>query len=1771
MAINVNIRFSAKAAFGRVTSEIKRLTGSIAASQQGMAAATKGNAQEMKRMQQQMAGAVNMTQQFNAQTARMAAPVDQLANSIRRGDVNLRQLRESMRNNATITKQQVALQRGWIGSLETTANGMTQMEFRTQRLSDVQTTLRQRMGTAAASTHAFSNRVINMGKNMQWAGRQIMVGLTVPLGFFVVKAVKAAEEYDRAMTRVIKVTNFAASEGTAAFAAEEEALRGQIRTLAQLGTQMGFTSGQTADAAAEFAQMGYQAQSLNHLVEAAQKLSYTSGTTMENAINLTRVTAQAFNIELQNLTGTFARLNMIENNTALSLDEMAQSLPVVASVANQLGLAVEETAGLMAMMKDAGISAREGATALRTGLIRIVQEATDPAIEAFERIGLSLTDLQARHKGDTLGFFDELGSHLQNIQDQGQRADFTAAIGKLVGTRQAARFIAFLEEVPNRMEEGTAGFRAWSGASADAAEAFRIFNFEQRRVQESAAGQAEILRAEMSTLMEEIGQPLLEFMNVLRGFAVSILEWFTNLSSTTQTWIKRVLAITAITGPLLMLVGILQNFLGQVLRASSGLVVWASRTRFVSSEQAMLDAMLKKRILTQEAYNASMGRTIALENANARAAGQAATFRGMPVALQGINVGRGAASAIDPRRFGAKGGLMAGAGLGALVSLTSELVQGTEDWQGALTKVGIAGLTLGPMFKGFVSNFKNVGSAASGLVGIIHRVGMAIKLALGPIGLVLAAVTAVGTAFWAWRKNIRESYEEMPKVSDEAEKIAKQMGLVWSKSEGFDDSLKSVEQRMAETRTENAALVNEINELDDAGKTSRIREIGMEMIWAGNDPEQVAEQLTVWADEMDIEIPVDLNVKFFEETVHIKERAVQFGKEFREAVQEGIDLPGLQNIERSMIAEEARHVLDLIGTGDAQYIHDAGNTIRQTLEQIASSTDSLVTRRDAVKHFFETLEEGGLDMADLPSFGFGWFGGRENFNEFINQTLAGGTAINRMGDQALLTASGTRAIIAGLMKANRLTLQQMVNDAKATIRALEEEILSSPFVSDSALQRLVSAKKHLTDLEDEVGKVDDAQRQLDEGAEEGFGGVEEEASKAKDAVSRLRSSVGDIISRVGSMAGEILAERHAAEQEMWSNRLDALREAQSDELELLRENQQAQLDEIESRYDSEIEALEDVEEKENELERQRQHAFRMQKRRDDYLSGRAQGAINLRAAIARGDLDEAARIRQTMSADQTDYQRDIAEEETKFQEDTRKRQRDAAIDAFEEQKDAALEAAKVEHDAQEKLLKQTQKTREEQVRAAADAAKKQNDIVKRQLDHQLQLWQNTTPRTEAEYREHLGRLGEIMKRFGVGDLSSIASGYENIFGTSIHNGFKEGVDLATVALAEDRRWEEAGDLIGQQIIAGLLGQEYTPPVRRAAPGTAWNRARPGGAQEYHSGGRVNSSSAGPGLKPGEQKAVLQTGEYVMDRKTVSRYGPDFFEGLQRFHEGGLVDHLADLSPLMAMSHTLGQVLGGRPIQDTGNLGAAIHQKIQGDESLLGGAQWQPGGAWPPRRLRQLSANTAAAQSFIKNRWAVPHGVAASLNRQNLSSDHPWGKALDVMVSRLGTFASGASKLMGDNIAEWFTRNPGQYGTSYVIWDGKINTGTGWRRYSSSRYDTSSPTGGHYDHVHISYLHNGGLVGRDGKMSIPALRAGADVNYDNTLANLHRGERVLTSPLTEKLDMGLDQLANGGGNVYDIDINVQGNVDDRNVKALARQVRLEIEKTNTRTGRSRRIE
>jgi hypothetical protein len=93
---------------------------------------------------------------------------------------------------------------------------------------------------------------------------------------------------------------------------------------------------------------------------------------------------------------------------------------------------------------------------------------------------------------------------------------------------------------------------------------------------------------------------------------------------------------------------------------------------------------------------------------------------------------------------------------------------------------------------------------------------------------------------------------------------------------------------------------------------------------------------------------------------------------------------------------------------------------------------------------------------------------------------------------------------------------------------------------------------------------------------------------------------------------------------------------------------------------------------------------------------------------------------------------------------------------------------------------------------------------------------------------------------------------------------------------------------------------------------------------------------------------------------------------------------------------------------------------------------------------------------------------------NPTSDHPRGRACDLFPGTAGAFPDEAEQAAGWRVAEYLRTHAAALDVAYLIWQGRywdpsVADAGGWGKpYSSGVYDTADVTGGHYDHVHVSF-------------------------------------------------------------------------------------------------------
>lgn len=1633
--------------------------------------------------------------------------------------------------------------------------------------------------------HAGSTALVNWGKNVQWAGRQVTVGITVPLALLGRTATRVAEEYDAAMVRVTKVTSFSADANTAAYDRQVAALENRVRSMARLAGEMyGYAPADSGSVMAEYAQMGFRGNMLDTMTEETLKVAYVSGTELPQAINMARVTLQAYGNDYEDIGEQMARFNIIENNTALSIQEMATALPIVASVASQLNISAAETAGLIAMQKEAGIDAAEGAAALRTGLIRLVQDATDPAITAFEKLNINLVEMQAANAGNTLGFLQDLGDEFRKVEPGTLEMDqFIAAIGKLAGTRQAARLTAILAQIPDIAEEGTDAFRIWQGATMDGAAALAVYEAEYERLANSASGTATRLRAAIQVELAEIGKPILEMMNTLRQALLNILQWFNGLDEGVQKVILTMMGFAGAIGPIGMILGITANAIGSVARALSSLL---PRILIVNNAMVAAQAIQDAKMLTDLAGAAAM-------DANTAAAFRQAAAHREAAAAQAINGGAGAKRIATGARTGV------GAAVGAAGSIVGGLARGGipgSVGRAASKRIGIGAIDFTGMSMAGGAPAAGAGRAA---------VGTAAKVAgiAGGTATIAGALALFQTLVQDWER-FKQGFMEVV--------------------DGPLERFKSVWESLVST------FKNMFTPITSGEVTSSL---GTVSEWVG----RIAGFLGgVILDAINaIIVAVDVLASMFTSIVRLVQGIAavlmgdwQVGMDlFNEAwlatasiignvladifdwLNEGLGfdfisqdfINGLRDVGREY--NNLREVADITRTENER--------LNGVIEGAAGAFEAARQNGDA---FLETLAAAGRTVPELAEL-------HGLFME-VSDAVAAAAEGELIGLDVLTGIADTaEERVHQAYEENRITQLQR-DDLLESLQIMEAQyrVNRDTLALQAAMVTLEEARRNAAnasageayafslELRAAINNAENLEESLNLSVEEletlkalaafgasSFDDMDDAAESAADNTARYASSMRSAVSSVqGDVARAVqdsLSQQNEAMREAQRARTEALKEWADDQKDIIEQNAETEEDRIRDIHETKIAALQEEQEVESELERFRQYVFDKEKARLSYFSSRAAKQINMQVALARGELSTAAILQEEMGADQATFQAENRRRDEQRTADERTKLREQEIDLIEERMETQLETLEAEVEAQEAALEQQVENREDALERQARSEEAAYDLRRKFVERTLKDWQEINPKTEAEWADHLNTLQTDLNG-AAGEWSGIVQSFSDTTGGQIQSGFVDAFEDARRKIEEDDKWEAAGDAVARMFTegfnAGLEGIGLSLATDNQYANLDPNKPN----VAMHTGGPVQANG-GRGLKPDEAPIIAQAGEFMIQRKAAKVLGPDMLTNLNnahKYHTGGEISFKDQTTPGgignilgQAFKHDSMSIPGGGFAGGTGNIG-----------EYLGLGQFTTGGSWPARQWATLASNTRAAMNFWRDKGIFPDGIGTGVHRGDPRSDHSYGKALDFMVAKLGKYAQGDQVRQGWDVANWHVRNPGMFGTKDVIWNGLINSGSGWKPYT--RYGSNpGATRGHYDHVHVSYMHEGGAVaGLDPnnirvsgnspmldmastlalraqtsgmiQKSMPQLAKGAHINYDNVVANLHRGETVLTSDLSNKLIQGIERLESGGGpTVIQIE-NFHGT--EQNIEKLAKRIEQVQRKQEIRRGARR---
>ncbi len=486
-----------------------------------------------------------------------------------------------------------------------------------------------------------STNLLNFGKNTQWAGRQLMVGFTVPLAMLGTQAAKTFMKLEEQAIRFKRVYGelFTTQE-------ETDAMVKQIQLLAKEYTKYGVAVEETMKMAADAAAMGKMGADLTAQVAQATRLAVLGGVEQAQALETTISVTNAFGVATEDLAKKIDFLNAVENQTVVSIEDLTIAIPKAGPVVQQLGGNVEDLAFFLTAMKEGGINASEGANALKSGLASLINPS-EKASKFLAGLGVNIKGIVEANAGDVKSTVIDFANALDTL-DPLNRA---RAIEQLFGKFQFSRLSTLFQNVT---AEGTQAARVLGLTKATTEELAILSERELSKIENTTTYKFKKSIEDLKVTLAPVGEQFLKALTPIVEFAAKILDKFNDLGDGSKKFLTILTVALGAVGPIaLMTFGLLANGLANIIKlfatmrsgfqkAGSSTQILGQQTEYLTQQQVEASAVaasldqVHQRLKQTFTSEASAVNTLASAYRNAIAAqlGFTGPVRGGPVKSQ---------------------------------------------------------------------------------------------------------------------------------------------------------------------------------------------------------------------------------------------------------------------------------------------------------------------------------------------------------------------------------------------------------------------------------------------------------------------------------------------------------------------------------------------------------------------------------------------------------------------------------------------------------------------------------------------------------------------------------------------------------------------------------------------------------------------------------------------------------------------------------------------------------------------------------------------------------------------------------------------------------------------------------------------------------------------------------------------------------------------------------------------------------------------------------
>ena len=374
----------------------------------------------------------------------------------------------------------------------------------------------------AAELEEASKKMKDVGEGMTKVGDSLSKGVTAPIVGLAGASIAAFKQVDEGMDIIVTKTG-----------ASGEALEDMQNRAKDLATTIPTDFETAGSAIGEVnTRFGLTGDALEDLSGQFIKFAQINGTDVSSSIDSVQKAMDAFGLQASDASGFLDTLNVVGQNTGISMDTLTSLMTTNATAFQELGLGASDAANLLGTLEKSGIDTSTVMTGLKKAQAEAAKEGTDMSTVLQQAFSSS---------GDAVDIF---------------------------GSKAGPQLYAAMQSGVLSLDNFTASSDGLNSSMGSVSDTFTntLDPIDQWQL---TLNQLQITGAELGNSIATVAMPVLQELGTK---AQEVGEWFNGLSEDQQQTIVKTLAVAAAVGPVLSVGGKLISGVGSLIGVVGNLV-----------------------------------------------------------------------------------------------------------------------------------------------------------------------------------------------------------------------------------------------------------------------------------------------------------------------------------------------------------------------------------------------------------------------------------------------------------------------------------------------------------------------------------------------------------------------------------------------------------------------------------------------------------------------------------------------------------------------------------------------------------------------------------------------------------------------------------------------------------------------------------------------------------------------------------------------------------------------------------------------------------------------------------------------------------------------------------------------------------------------------------------------------------------------------------------------------------------------------------------------